>query len=158
MRNVRPASCLCLFSLDNNSQGSLKCDYGNVSFDRVTTCDTHHTGRKVIPLGNPQPALVAPPPPTSFSDIFSYISNLKSQTERRLLDGLVQYATDDQVFRAFRSKARLYIASDGGLTHTSATYGWIKKIKYKLIIGLSPYSSREARNVYPTQRLPARCI
>ena len=80
---------------------------------------------KVNPLGTPQSALVPPPLSTSFPEIFSYISNLKSQTERRLLDGLEQQATDDQVFRAFRSKARLYIASDGGLFHTSATHGWV---------------------------------
>ena len=79
---------------------------------------------KVVPVGTPISIPAPPPPPTSFADmIFSYIANLRSKTERRLLDGLAQQATDDQVFRAFRSKARLYIASDGGLSHTSATHG-----------------------------------
>ncbi|KAI2508454.1 hypothetical protein MHU86_5981 [Fragilaria crotonensis] len=62
--------------------------------------------------------------PHSFPDIQSYIASLQSRTERRLLDGLQQLATDLQVWRAFRSKARLHLASDGGLSETSATHGW----------------------------------
>ena len=91
---------------------------------------------KVIPLGPPTLTPTLPPPPT-FSDIFSYIANLRSQTERRLLDGLVQQATDDQVFRAFRSKARLYIASDGGLTPTSATHGWVLSTRTRVLFTCS---------------------
>ena len=65
---------------------------------------------------------VAPSPSTH---IKAYISNLTSKTERRLLDGLHQQATDQQVWRAFRKKARLHLASDGGLSTHSATHGWV---------------------------------
>ena len=64
-------------------------------------------------------------PPQSFLDLPSYISSFPSRTERRLEDGLQQKASDLQVWRAFRSKSRLHLASDGGLSHNSATHGWI---------------------------------
>ncbi|KAI2493079.1 hypothetical protein MHU86_21463 [Fragilaria crotonensis] len=60
-----------------------------------------------------------------FPDLPSYITSLSSRTERRLLDGLQQKASDLQVWRAFRSKSRLHLASDGGLSKNSATHGWI---------------------------------
>ncbi|KAI2498643.1 hypothetical protein MHU86_15820 [Fragilaria crotonensis] len=64
-------------------------------------------------------------PSQSFPDLPSYITSLSSRTERRLLDGLQQKASDLQVWRAFRSKSRLHLASDGGLSKNSATHGWI---------------------------------
>ena len=79
---------------------------------------------KVIPTKLPPPS--APPAmPQTLPDIKSYLSSLSSRTERRLLDGLTQPASDLQVWRAFRSKARLHLASDGGLSTKSATHGWI---------------------------------
>ena len=42
-----------------------------------------------------------------------------------MLDALHQVATDVQVWRAFRSKERLYIASDGGLYESQGTFGWV---------------------------------
>ena len=92
---------------------------------------------KVSPLGPPKPTPPPVPPPTSFPDVFSYISTMRSRTERRLLDGLVQEATGDQVFRAFRSKARLYLASDGGLTPTSATHGWVLSTRTRVLFKCS---------------------
>jgi hypothetical protein len=59
-----------------------------------------------------------------FSDIKSQTLSLSSKTERRLLDGFQQQASDLQVWRASRSKRRLHLASDGGLSNTSATHGW----------------------------------
>ena len=47
------------------------------------------------------------------------------KSHRRLLDGLEQVATDPQVFRAFRSRRKLHVASDGGLSDEGATHGWI---------------------------------
>jgi hypothetical protein len=76
----------------------------------------------------PQPHCPSPPAhpvlPQSFPDIHSYLSSLSSRTERRLLDGLTQTASDLQVWRAFRSKSRLHLASDGGLSTHAATHGW----------------------------------
>ena len=93
---------------------------------------------KVSPLGPPKPVSPPVPSPTSFPDVFSYITTLRSRTERRLLDGLVQEATDDQVYRAFRSKARMYLASDGGLTTaTSATHGWVLSTRNRVLFKCS---------------------
>jgi hypothetical protein len=79
---------------------------------------------KIPPISPILRPAVSPALPHSFPDIQSYIASLQSRTERRLLDGLQQLATDLQVWRAFRSKARLHLASDGGLSETSATHGW----------------------------------
>ena len=80
---------------------------------------------KVSPSISPLPVPSPLPAPTSFPNIKSYISSLTSKTERRLLDGLAQQATDLQVWSAFRSRSRLHLASDGGLSNTSATHGWV---------------------------------
>ena len=70
----------------------------------------------------PEPTII----PTQMSDYSEYISSsCFSRTEQRLLDGLQQVATDVQISRAFRSKSRLHLASDGGLGDNSATHGWI---------------------------------
>ena len=90
---------------------------------------------KTTPISSvPDP--VAPIVPTRLSDYSEYLSSsCFSRTEQRLLDGLEQVATDLQISRAFRSKSRLHLASDGGLGDDSATHGWIlstgKVVLYK---------------------------
>ena len=75
----------------------------------------HMSNRRIRTLGHP-----------CSSRIFSaYISQRLSRTERRLLDGLETVASDLTIWRAFRSKSRLHLASDGGLGENSATHGWI---------------------------------
>jgi hypothetical protein len=69
--------------------------------------------------------LKAHPKPTRLPDFSAYRSECLSRTERRLLDGLAQVASDLKIWRAFRSKSRLYLASDGGLGENSATFGWV---------------------------------
>jgi hypothetical protein len=72
------------------------------------------------------------PEPTR--SLYEHISNLPL-TQRRLLDEYEQVATDTEVLRAFRSKGRIYVASDGGLHNTLGTHGWIistgKKVLFK---------------------------
>ncbi|KAI2513678.1 hypothetical protein MHU86_818 [Fragilaria crotonensis] len=62
--------------------------------------------------------------PTSFPTIRDYLATL-SRTQRRLVEDVTQVATDLQVWRAFRSRERLYIASDGGLSGNEGTFGWV---------------------------------
>lgn len=47
------------------------------------------------------------------------------RTQRRMVSDVEQVADDLQVWRAFRSHERLYIASDGGLDGQKGTFGWI---------------------------------
>jgi hypothetical protein len=63
--------------------------------------------------------------PTQLSDYSDYISRCLSRTEQRLPDGLEQVASDLKIWRAFRSKSKLHLASNGGLGDNSATHGWI---------------------------------
>ena len=76
----------------------------------------------------PLPSVHEPPsafPPITLLSLQEYIASNCSRAERRLLDGLDKVATNDQVWKAFRSRSRLYLASDGGLSESSATHGWI---------------------------------
>ena len=43
------------------------------------------------------------------------MAKLLTRTQRRLLDGLEQISTEDKIFKAFWSKKKLNVASDGGL-------------------------------------------
>jgi hypothetical protein len=43
---------------------------------------------------------------------------------KRLLSSWQQEATDLQIWRAFRSRQRIKIASDGGLKYRLGTHGW----------------------------------
>jgi ribonuclease HI len=75
------------------------------------------------------PTLAAPAvpvaAPTSFpSNLFSFLASLPKR-QRRLMDQLEQWATDDQVWRAFRSRKRISIATDGGLAQKQGTHGWV---------------------------------
>jgi ribonuclease HI len=53
----------------------------------------------------------------------SYIKRLP-QWHQRLLQNHTQVADDIQIWRAFRSRRRLTIASDGGLRKGTGTFGW----------------------------------
>jgi hypothetical protein len=84
------------------------------------------------------PLTERPSPPTSFDSLADYIATLP-RTQRRLLNDMRQQATDLQVWRAFRSKAKIYIASDGGLDNTTGTHGWvISTKKHALFRGSGP--------------------
>ncbi|KAI2494260.1 hypothetical protein MHU86_20278 [Fragilaria crotonensis] len=80
------------------------------SFSRKMATTQHH------PPTNPHP--------TSFATLKAYLHTLP-RTQRRLLSEWTQQATDIQVWRAFRSRARLHLATDGGLLGTQSTHGWI---------------------------------
>ena len=45
--------------------------------------------------------------------------------QRRLLDDLQQKASDAQVWKAFQSRRRLHVATDGGLLIRKGTHGWV---------------------------------
>ncbi|KAI2510061.1 hypothetical protein MHU86_4355 [Fragilaria crotonensis] len=57
-------------------------------------------------------------------DLRDYLATLP-RSQRRLVEDATQVATDLQVWRAFRSREHLYIASDGGLSGNEGTFGWI---------------------------------
>ena len=61
--------------------------------------------------------------PGSDTSLAEYISQLPPWY-RRLLFQFEQMADDVAVWRAFRAKRRLIIASDGSLTETAGTFGW----------------------------------
>lgn len=88
-----------------------------------------------IPVSQISRQTQAPPPANQLSDYTEYISTYLSRTEKRLLDGLEQIASDVKIWRAFRSKSRLHLASDGGLGDNVATHGWVlstgKEILYQ---------------------------
>ena len=69
------------------------------------------------------PAVPASVPP-SFDSIHAYIGSL-SRPHRRLLDDLQLKSTEDQVWKAFRSRRKLILATDGGLANQRGTFGWI---------------------------------
>ncbi|KAI2491350.1 hypothetical protein MHU86_23204 [Fragilaria crotonensis] len=83
---------------------------------------------KKTPVSKPSQTAMSHEPSTPVNDMESfdeYLSTVLSRTERRLLDGLEQMSSDIKIWRAFRSKARLHLASDGGLGEMSATHGWV---------------------------------
>jgi hypothetical protein len=80
---------------------------------------------EITPLSPPIVQTRIPPAQVKMSDYSEFIDNHLSRTERRLLDGLEQVASDLAIWKAFRSKSRLHVASDGGLGENSATHGWI---------------------------------
>ncbi len=65
-----------------------------------------------------------PTPASSFHTLKDYIKSLP-MTQRQMLQSVNQKATDLQIWRAFRSKERLIIASDGGLNNQIGTFGWV---------------------------------
>ena len=64
---------------------------------------------------------VKSPPPQSLTDL---LDNLPKQ-HQRLLDGLTQLATNSKIWKTFRSRRRLYLVTDGGLSGQKGTHGWI---------------------------------
>jgi hypothetical protein len=66
-----------------------------------------------LPARTPPPEAAAISTPTS-DQLFDYLSTLPKY-DRRLMDDLQQVATDDQIWKAFKSRRRLYVAIDGGL-------------------------------------------
>ncbi|KAI2498313.1 hypothetical protein MHU86_16183 [Fragilaria crotonensis] len=74
--------------------------------------------------------------PTSFASLTEYVRTLPN-TQRRLLADLQQQASDVQVWRAFRSKAKLYIASDGRLDGNRGTHGWVLASKKHVLFRCS---------------------
>ena len=92
---------------------------------------------KEVPLPHPFPTVQATVvQPASIADLPSRIRDLPSR-HRRLLDSLEQVATDLQVWRALRSKSRIYIASDGGLHRHHGTFGWIISTKTRVLFKCS---------------------
>lgn len=80
---------------------------------------------KTTPVSKQSTVPVVPPQTSQMTNFLEYISHRLRRTERRLLDGLKQIATDLKIWRAFRSKSRLHLASFGGLGDNLATHGWI---------------------------------
>ena len=81
---------------------------------------------KQIPLSATVPATLdtSLPVPVTFPCLSTYLSSLPT-SHRRLLADFDQVGTDVQVWRAFRSKSKLFVASDGGLHKQHGTHGWI---------------------------------
>ena len=76
---------------------------------------------KTPPLPLSQPPKTKPPASLSSPSLLSNVVKQLPRTQRRLLDGLEQVWTDAKIFKAFRSKGKLHLASDGGLHNNSAT-------------------------------------
>ena len=76
------------------------------------------------------------PLPSSFEDLSEFLDHLP-KWQRRLMDQLEQVASDQQIWRAFRSKKRLHIASDGGLALSKGTHGWVIALGSKILFRCS---------------------
>lgn len=72
-------------------------------------------------------SMEAPPQTETCATKMPLLEYLKTlpRTQRRLVGDVVQVADDVQVWRAFRSKERLFFATDGGLLGTHGTFGWV---------------------------------
>jgi len=73
------------------------------------------------------------------NDLSMYMSRLP-RWHQRLLSNWQQIATDNQIWKAFRSRRRLTIASDGGLKQSIGTLGWkiVDKDGLPLFTGSGP--------------------
>ena len=69
----------------------------------------------------------------TFSD---FLDSLPKQ-HQRLLDGYTQLATDSTIWKAFRSRRRLHLATDGGLLTQKGTHGWIISTENKSLFQCS---------------------
>ncbi|KAI2502514.1 hypothetical protein MHU86_11946 [Fragilaria crotonensis] len=63
-------------------------------------------------------------PPHSFDSLKAYMRTL-NRSQARMVSGVEQLVPDVQLWRAMRSRARLHIASDGGLQGQQGTFGWV---------------------------------
>ena len=80
---------------------------------------------KVIPTEQPNPTTSTTQSlPQTSANLLDYLSDLP-QYHRRLMDDLQQKATDAQIWKAFQSRRRLHVASDGGLLLAKGTHGWV---------------------------------
>ena len=77
-------------------------------------------------VGTPDPPPPTPPPnpdPSSCNTLQNALSLLPA-FEHRIIEESTQVANDLEIWRAFRSKRRLEIITDGGLKDHNATFGW----------------------------------
>ena len=72
-------------------------------------------------------------PPTSYDTLSAYIAALP-RTHRRLLSCYTQLCSEIQLWRAFRSKRKLEVVTDGGLHATDGTFGWKIVAKEGLVL------------------------
>lgn len=49
------------------------------------------------------------------------------------MDDLQQIATDDQIWKAFKTRHRLYVATDGGLLLATGTHSWVISTRSKVL-------------------------
>jgi hypothetical protein len=59
------------------------------------------------------------------------------KSQRRLLASLTQVATNESIWTAFRSRHRINIASDGGLSNKEGTFGWVIATKTETLFQCS---------------------
>ena len=77
------------------------------------------------PVGIPQPSPAPPPIVVETScDTLQEALSLLPIFQHRIIEESTQVATDIEIWRAFRSKRRLEIITDGGLKEHNATFGW----------------------------------
>ena len=67
----------------------------------------------------------ADPPSSPIVETFSDFLDSLPKQHQRLLDGFTQLATDSKIWKASRSRCRLHLATDGGLSAHKGTPGWI---------------------------------
>jgi hypothetical protein len=89
------------------------------------------------------------PAPTSFDNLMAYLSSLP-QSCRHMIDGIDQISDDLHVWKSFRSRKRLYVATDGGLLKTQGTHGWV------ISNGSTVYFDAQARSMGPLTHLHLR--
>ena len=89
---------------------------------------------KIPPLPSTKSASIVPVPLTAHPSCLWDVVKKLPRTQRRLLDGLEQISTDDKILKLFWSKAKLHVASDGGLHNNSATHGLLLSISGKDIL------------------------
>ena len=77
-------------------------------------------------------AVVPLPVPTTFPSIKEYLNTFTGTKYRLLLD-LEQEASDIEVWRAFRSRKQMFLASDGGLHDQTGTFGWVLSTGKKVL-------------------------
>ena len=70
-----------------------------------------------------RPQTTLPQLPTSYETLSDYLRSLPPHYQS-LLFHYEQESSDNEVWKAFRSKQRLTIASDGSLLPTAGTFGW----------------------------------
>ena len=103
------------------SSGFLRCETpeGLHCLSLVATAtDSHYSTAQTF-----TPAVPASAPP-SFDSMHAYIGSF-SRPHRRLPDDLQLKSTEDQVWKAFRFRRKLILATDGGLANQRGTFGWI---------------------------------